>query len=68
MSNLKHPIMLLVAERKEIATSLQHHGDDITKKKERLQGINEAIGILNDVIRKDELEKREKKEKALRGL
>ena len=68
MSNLDYPISILIAEHKEIQKSLLRHGDDIIKKRELLAGINEAIGILNDVIRKDELEKREKKEKALRGL
>jgi len=65
MSDLDYPISVLIAERKEIASSLQRHGDDITKKRERMYDLNKAIGILNDVIRKDELEKREKKEEAI---
>lgn len=59
MSNLDYPISVLIADRKEIATSLQHNGDDIIRKRERLYDLNKAIGILNDVIRKDELKKRE---------
>jgi len=57
MPNLDYPISLLVAEGKEIATSLQRHGDDITKKKELLDGIKRAIGILAEEKIKEVKEK-----------
>ena len=58
MSNLDYAISLLVAEGKEIATSLQHNGDDITKKKERLEDLDSAIHVLR--VEKYKNEKREK--------
>jgi len=62
-SNLDYSIAILVAEGKEIATSLQLHGDDITKKKELLDGINSAIHILRVGKYKEEM--RGKKEREL---
>ena len=60
MSNLYYPIGVLVAEGKEIATSLQRHGDDITKKKELLDGIKRAINILTDEEIKEKMKEKEK--------
>lgn len=56
MSNLYYSIGILVAERKEIATSLHRHGDDITKKRERMYGLDKAISILTET----EIKKKEK--------
>ena len=66
MSNLDFPISLLKAKAEEISTSLQLTDDNQMQKVKKLCEIREAIGILNDVIRKDEMKEREKKEKALR--
>ena len=64
MSDLDYPISVLIAERKEIASSLQRHGDDITKKRELLDGIKRAVIILGEYKHQDEREER-KKEKAI---
>jgi len=73
MSNLNYPIWLypiriLVAEGKEIQTSLQRHGDDITKKKERLDEIIKALRILVRVMKEELDEKIEREEEEIRKL
>jgi len=60
MSSLDYSISILVAEGKEIQTSLQRHGDDITKKKELLEGIKRAINILTDEEIKEKMKEKEK--------
>ena len=58
MSNLDYPISVLIAKGKEISTALQQHGDDITKKKELLEGIKRAFCILNTIKLKEEMRKK----------
>jgi len=60
MSNLNYPISILIAEGKEIATSLQRHGDDIMQKTKMLNAIREAVNILTDKEIKKKMKEKEK--------
>ena len=59
MSNLDHPISVLIREGGRISNSLPQSAKEITKFVKKLNGINRALSILEDEKRKDNEQKRE---------
>ena len=65
MSNLDHPISILVAEGRRVSHSIPASNEDTVKKVSQLNGLNRAIQILLNEQKKDEMKEREKKEKPI---
>ena len=59
MSNLDHPISILIAEGGKISTALNSTGDNKEENALKLAQISLAICILDDEEKKDELEESE---------
>lgn len=65
MSNLDYPISVLEDKGAKFSTALLLSGVNQIQRTNHLAGIRRAINILREEKRKDEMEEKEKKEKAI---